>query len=60
MEPRHRHLMHGALALLGMFLFLDGWRRCRPGATLLGLVLAAFGGRRWVRERRAAGEPGWW
>ena len=60
MEARHRHALHGALTLLGLFMILLGLFRGRLGATVIGLIVAGVNGRQWVRERRDAGQPGWW
>ena len=60
MEERHRHALHGALTLLGLFVVLLGLCRGRLGATVIGLIVAGVNGRQWARERRAAGQTGWW
>lgn len=55
MDARHRHHVHGALALLGIVVLIGGLLRDRRGAVVAGLIVAAINGQLWQRGRRPQG-----
>ena len=51
MEPSTRQLLHGLLVILGLVLLAGGIAAAKPGALIIGLILAAVNAQQWLQMR---------